>query len=369
MTPQELDDKIWKQENAFSIYGREWDRFVRLNPSSKPGYEKFRNYLNSNWSRFMTAWIRDYSEGCITDVTPWETWFRAVQKSSSKFGIPQNTLIGADMITTHDHRTLMEFRKLCGAQLLLNENGEDPILCVFCNHKGKIYKRCIQLAPIIKEIFYKLKSAGKNLHREMGAELDEAFNEGFDTGVRDGIDALEDVEGGDTQIQGWWDDAKRTARHVADAKATKELFHDVKSAASNPMLQKGAASFIPGAGAAMQIHDMITSAKAGNRKSLAKLHEMKHDAKKGDKSAHQALKTAKNINIMLNLKAELNPLSMFEEEIGGWLYNKPYRSNFDTISDGMGGKFPTVGLTMRDAYNKPNDILLAKNRKKIGNYF
>jgi len=169
-------------------------------------------------------------------------------------------------------------------------------------------------------------------------------------------------------VQGWYDSIVKTARHLAETKAVKNLYHDLKKAASNRQLQSIALSAVVGPAApsilnaAYQAHDAIVAARNGDAEAISKLKSLKEASDSGNQAAAQTLETARHINEMIKAK-EVSGGS--QSQVSGWLYNRPYRSNTDVIVDAASGKFPTVGIMLREGWHDGLDFVKTMHRKSL----
>jgi hypothetical protein len=160
------------------------------------------------------------------------------------------------------------------------------------------------------------------------------------------------------QVQGWFDSIKSLAVNLANTKAVKSLYTDVKQYATNPKFQEMAlsATLGPEAGAALatayKVHDVLSNAKAGDQEAVQKLSNLKDAALAGNTAAAQALTTAQHMNDMMNDKmAQAQQYAQTQQQVKGWLYNRPYRTNAQVLADGLTGKFPTVGIALREGWH------------------
>ena len=169
-------------------------------------------------------------------------------------------------------------------------------------------------------------------------------------------------------VQGWYNSIVKTARHLAETKAVKTLYSDLKKAASNRQLQAIALSAVVGPAApavlsaAYQARDAIVAARDGDEEALAKLQALKEAADNGNQAAAQTLQTAKNMNDMIKQKENA------QSQVSGWLYNRPYRTNADVLVDAASGKFPTVGMMLREGWQDGLDFAKNMERKPLSSF-
>jgi hypothetical protein len=166
------------------------------------------------------------------------------------------------------------------------------------------------------------------------------------------------------QVQGWSDSIRRTARHLAESKAVKSLFTDLKNAAKSRKLQEIAVSAAagPAAGlalnAAYKAHDALVAAKTGNPQAIAKLKALAKAASDGNQKAMQTLETAAIINDKLKSKEA-------STQVSGWLYNRPYRSNLDVVTAPLRHEFPSLGLAIREGWHDGLEFAKTMKRKPL----
>ena len=165
------------------------------------------------------------------------------------------------------------------------------------------------------------------------------------------------------QVSGWYDNIVSTARHLAESKAIKNLYHDIKQVAKNRGVQQLALSAIIGPAAAsatmnlgFKVNALVVAAKAGDELAAEKLDELNAMAKAGNAKAQQAMDTALNINDLMNDKA-VN----ITEQVQGWLYNRPYRTTLEALSS----PFPGVGVFLRQGWHDGLEFAKTMKRKPI----
>ncbi len=356
ITAEQMNDKLWRIERAITTFAERAYRYYISN-KQKYGYTygKFGSFVTNQWSPVLRAWINRYPNIDLSDPNNWvelSKWNLLADKmagSARAFGIviqsKSPSMIGASMsddLICGDE--LEKFRSMCTVGLRTDDAGQNPTLFVSVCWKGKCYERTVNLQPIMQA-----------LSQQILSKMDPV----------------------DAEIGGWFDSIKKVARHVSETKAVKSLYGDLKSAAKNRTLEEAAASAAlgPEAGAAIhqayQVHDLVLKAKKGHKESVAKLHKLKRLAKT-DHRAAQAVATAAQINTQLNDKAqqfaggfERNQFGQFEDNVAGWLWNKTYRSNGEVVMDGLGGKFPTVGMAIREGYYNGQDLIKNIKRRSI----
>lgn len=175
------------------------------------------------------------------------------------------------------------------------------------------------------------------------------------------------------QVQGWYDSIVNTARHLAESKAVKTLYADLKRTAKSKEFQKLALTevFGPAAGpmvdAAYKVHDIVVQARDGNLHAQAKLETLRLSAEAGNEAANLTMDTASNINDKLNDK-EASQEDHEEESsdfVQGWLYNRPYRSTTDVLTAPLRGEFPSIGLFARQAWHDGLEFAATMKRKPL----
>lgn len=328
---------------------------------------------------------------------------------------------------THDAE-LAKFHKLCGVSVIVEADGSNPVLCVSANVKDTTtgeyheFKRCIALNPIMRMLADRIRMYHDKLHSQMnvsgrlpnpnlgwdnpdfenyqdwidgekhwrglGHDYDRPREQGFynapeyvdDAGLPPGVDPL--------QVQGWFDKIKKVARHVGEAKAVKSLYGDLKTygAKAKAYADKGAkwaaahqkeltmaAALVPGGGpfaaAAVQtgfkVYDAVQAARQKNPAALAALAKIKTLAENGDLKAADAYKAAQLMNNMMKAKETGTKVSG-DYYVSGWLYNRPYRTNIQVVADAVQGKFPTVGMAIRQGWHDGLEFVGTMKRKNYG---
>lgn len=182
------------------------------------------------------------------------------------------------------------------------------------------------------------------------------------------------------QVQGWYDSIVNTARHLAESKAVKTLYADLKRTAKSREFQKLALTETlgPAAGplvdAAYKVHDVVVQARDGNLRAQRKLEALRLSADSGNEASILTLDTASNINDKLNAKQGIHKEDRedsgdSEEEssdfIQGWLYNRPYRSVTDVVTAPLRNEFPSLGLFMRQAWHDGLEFAGTMKRKPL----
>ncbi len=296
-----------------------------------------------------------------------------------------------------DQAELAQFHKLCEISVIVEEDGSNPVLCasvsVRDSNTGEYhdFKRSIALAPIMKALAAKIRQyhdkylhsgntqvRGENHWRGLGQDYDAPRDNYFldaseytDTqGLPPGVDPL--------QVQGWFDKIKKVARSVGEVKVVKGLYGEMKTygkqaeayakagakfAAANKGALAMAASAIPGGSAALEtsfkVYDAVKAAQKQNPEAMLALKKIKALAESGDLKAVQAFKAAQTMNDMMKAKHQ-------NMHVSGWLYNRPYRTNTQVIADGLTGKFPTVGIALRQGWHDALSFAGSMNRKNYG---
>jgi hypothetical protein len=160
------------------------------------------------------------------------------------------------------------------------------------------------------------------------------------------------------EVQGWFDSIKNTAVNLAHNKAVKGLYHELKhygTWAKDHQKEIAAAAAATGFGAvaagvmtaSFKAYDALQAAKRGNHEAIKALKGLKTLADSGHHEAQQTLDAVRHMNEMMKAKAAgQSPM-----KVTGWLYNKPYRTNLQVISDAANGKFPTLGIAMREGWH------------------
>lgn len=170
MNAKELNDSIWKQESDFSSYARDWDRYVAIHPSSTSAYVKIRNFLDTVWSPYVSAWIqwfdsltsKDKKNSKNSSTRIYENRLREIRKSAKGYGFPSQEYIGAEMpeLTFPE---LSRFHRVCAVELLVDDDGNNATLCATATYAGEEYKRCVALEPLIAQVYAGIKKATTGL--------------------------------------------------------------------------------------------------------------------------------------------------------------------------------------------------------------
>jgi len=303
-----------------------------------------------------------------------------------------------------DQAELAKFHKLCEVSIIVEEDGSNPVLCVSANVRDTTtgeyheFKRSVALLPLMRALANKIREYHDKLHLQMSvsgrisditADFDSYDDWRMDIERRSFLNAPEFLDDGGLppgadplQIQGWLDSIKKTARHLGEAKAVKSLYTELKTYGHKAQhyADKGtkwasahkneismASAFIPGVGpgvaAAMQtgfkVYDAVQAAKKNNPEALAALKKIKSLAEDGDPKAIEAFKTAQNMLEMMKAK------EAGATQVSGWLYNRPYRTNAQTLMDAAAGKFPTLSLALREGWHDGLSFVGQMQRKNI----
>jgi hypothetical protein len=168
------------------------------------------------------------------------------------------------------------------------------------------------------------------------------------------------------QVSGWYDNIVNTARHLAESKAVKNLYHDLKNIAKNKGVQQIALTALigpVGASAAMslgyKVNALVVAAKAGDEMAAEKLDDLNASAKAGNAKAQQAMDTALNINDLMNDKA-----ANIQEQVQGWWYNRPYRTTLQALTS----SFPGVGIAMRQGWHDGLEFAKTMKRRPLRSF-
>jgi hypothetical protein len=171
------------------------------------------------------------------------------------------------------------------------------------------------------------------------------------------------------QVQGWSDSIKKLARELAESKAVKILYEDLKKAAKNKNVQRAALAAtlgpaaIPLLDAAYKVHNVVVDARDGDEDAKEKLQGLRIAAEAGNKAAELSFNAAQNINEQLNDKEESAEGEV--DFVQGWLYNRPYRTVAQTVTSPLRNEFPTLGMFMRDAWHEGLEFAGTMKRKPL----
>lgn len=252
---------------------------------------------------------------------------------------------------------MTSFSNKCGVAILAGKGGTFLVAhCRLLNKDtGKVYnfQKRVDLTPIIEKISRTLRNYHQSLHGH-----------------------------GPISVSGWKSFIKKgfkAAKKIAKSKAVKSLY---KKAA--PMLS----SAVPGGamtlGIVTKAHDVLVAARKGNKSAVAKIKAIARVART-DPRARKLVGKMKMMNRLLEKRKTQKPLRMlppppppmecfpppmeeeeeqeycqeqncqepeyscedcYGEEVGGWVYHKPYRSVLEaSLNPG-----PMMGL--RSMYNK-----------------
>lgn len=247
---------------------------------------------------------------------------------------------------------LEKFSQSCAAQVCRNPQGHTELLvcCVVADPatgERRTFKRVVSLDPLVEHIQSLLVRHHQGLH-------------------------------GGVSVAGWGDllsKAKSIASRVAKSTAVKSLYQHV-----SPLIKDN----VPGAKSAFALADKAYStlqqARQGQAKALGAMGKLRDAAMHGNKTAFATLATMKRMSDKLDQKAKsATPQPWYrpalpaapataaapastasddgrqwyetgetEAEVGGWLYNRGYRSPAEaTLS-----RFPGVGLAARGLYGR-----------------
>lgn len=193
------------------------------------------------------------------------------------------------------------------------------------------------------------------------------------------------------QVEGWFDSIKHMADRIAHAKVVKTLYTSVRAIVTNPQLQAYAAQAVLGplgpkaVEVAHQMADIVQSARAGDTTAQNKIVALADASKNGNQAATQALLQAKQLNETIKAKEAGSPPALTPEEesqieidpqvgvpsanltdqIQGWLYNRPYRTNEQVLADALSGRFPTVSLAIRQGWHDGLGFIATMQRRNL----
>lgn len=181
---------------------------------------------------------------------------------------------------------------------------DGEILTLRACHRGRCYQTAIDLAPIAAQVNDMIRRYHAHvLHGDMREET---------------VAGLGD----------WYRSAVKTAARIANAKAARKLWEAVQE--HHGKLEAGLTAFGPvGAAAAIgmrtgfTVQKMLAKAKSGDPVAVDDVRRIVGLAKQGDPNARKVHAIMRNLNLIAKRKDA--DADADEENVAGWLYNRPYR--------------------------------------------